>query len=81
MPFVYYPGSLFIAKNFAAISRWLGAIDQGEAHKAASSLGFSGTGEWLLSSEELTLWLNADTAFLWLYGIRKISLKLTSSGL
>ncbi|KAH0561934.1 hypothetical protein GP486_003361 [Trichoglossum hirsutum] len=51
------------------IYKWLARIDFEMVHATASALHYPGTGTWLLESEEMSTWVEANNAFLWIQGI------------
>ncbi|KAJ5170039.1 uncharacterized protein N7500_002822 [Penicillium coprophilum] len=51
------------------VVKWLSTVDPAESHHSARAKHEQGTGDWLLDSEELRLWLTNAREVIWLYGI------------
>ena len=62
---------IILAETSQDIYRWLNAADHSSIHRRARSQQLSGTGRWLLDSEEFVKWSSSAHSFLYLWGIRK----------
>ena len=62
---------IILAETSQDIYRWLNASDHSSIHRMARSQQLSGTGRWLLDSEEFIKWSSSAHSFLYLWGIRK----------
>ena len=56
------------------IYKWLAAPDPYANHFASRKKCQPRTGNWLLNSKKFEYWLSSSKPFLWLYGIRKLSI-------